>query len=414
MLKQIKDMAHRPIRSVDFSDAIIQKTTQILQRVRQQKDKALLDYTAQFDGVNLASLTLDPALITQQATKCTIKAEIDLAYENIMAFHQAQKPQDVSLTRDGVNLRLRYLPIERVGLYVPGGKALYPSTVLMNGIAARAAGVKDLVMVTPVKEKLDPAIAYAAEKLGITTIHPVGGAQAIAALAYGTESIQKVDMICGPGNAYVAFAKRLVYGVVAIDMVAGPSEILVVADKTANPEFVASDLLSQAEHDPMAMAALISTSQTLVDQVNLALERQLASLPKKEIAKKSLQDFGFALVVKNKQEAIVAANELASEHLELMVAEPELWIDDLVNAGSLFVGEYTCESIGDYVGGTNHVLPTNGTARFASALGTPSFMKRSTVLTYTKQQLEKEGEAIIKMAEAEGLEGHARAVKVRL
>lgn len=310
----------------------------------------------------------------------------------------------------------RVLPLDKVGIYVPGGRAQYPSSVLMNALPAHVAGVNKIIMVTPPDKNgsIHPNIAYAARLAGVDEIYKVGGAQAIGALAYGTETINRVDKIVGPGNIFVAAAKKLVFGTVDIDMIAGPSEILVVADDEANPRYVAADLLSQAEHDPMASAILLSTSQNLIDQVNQELKKQSAVLPKREIVEKSLEQYGKSILCDSIEECISYANEIAPEHLELMVKDPMNVLGLVKNAGSVFMGYYTCESIGDYFGGTNHVLPTSGTARFSSALSVDSFIKKSSYLHYTQQAIQEYGTYIEKMAEEEHLQAHANAVKVRL
>lgn len=315
----------------------------------------------------------------------------------------------------GIYLGQRVLPLEAVGIYVPGGRAQYPSSVLMNALPAKIAGVKNVVMVTPPDSEgmIHPNIAYAARLAGVDKIYKIGGAQAIAALAYGTQTIDCVDKIVGPGNIFVAAAKKLVYGTVDIDMIAGPSEILVVADENANPEYVAADLLSQAEHDPMASAILLTTSEDLLNSVNQQLSKQSAILPKKEIVEQSLKNYGKAIVCDSLEDCISISNEIAPEHLELMISNPMEYLQEVKNAGSVFLGYYTCESIGDYFGGTNHVLPTSGTARFSSALSVDSFIKKSSYLYYSKQAIEAYAKYIETIASEERLQAHANAAKVR-
>ena len=339
------------------------------------------------------------------------------AKENIEFFHRAQVQNSYLQQKEmGIYLGQRVLPLSAVGIYVPGGRAQYPSSVLMNAIPAKVAGVSRIVMVTPPNAQggINPNIAFAAKIAGVTEIYRVGGAQAIAALAYGTESIPAVDKIVGPGNIFVASAKKLVYGKVDIDMIAGPSEILVIADEGADPVCAAADLLSQAEHDPMASAILLSTSEKLIQEVNEELKKQSAVLPKREIVEKSLADYGKSILCDSLEECIAFANAIAPEHLELMVREPMKYLNSVRNAGSVFLGYYTCESIGDYYGGTNHVLPTNGTARFSSALGVDAFIKKSSFLFYSEEALAAYGNDIIAMAKEEQLDGHANAVRVRM
>ena len=342
---------------------------------------------------------------------------MEKAKKNITYFHQAQVQQSYLLQKEkGIYLGQRVLPLASVGIYVPGGRSQYPSSVLMNAIPAHVAGVKRIVMVTPPNKegKIHPNIAFAAKLAGVTDIYKIGGAQAIAALAYGTESIPAVDKIVGPGNIFVAAAKKLVYGKVDIDMIAGPSEILVIADDQANPVYIAADLLSQAEHDPMASPILLATSQTIIDKTNAELKRQSALLPKREIVEQSLKNYGKSILCDSIEECIAFSNAIAPEHLELMIQDPMSVLSLVENAGSVFMGYYTCESIGDYFGGTNHVLPTSGTARFSSALGVDSFIKKSCFLHYTKEALDSYGSYIIKMAQEERLDAHAQAAKVRM
>lgn len=395
------------------------KVLDIIEQVRTRKDDALLEYTEKFDHVKLDSLIMSEEEIEAVMSKvdASLIADLKEAAENIACYHEKQLQEGYEIQKeDGVYLGQRVIPLERVGVYVPGGRAAYPSTVLMNVIPAKIAGVKEIVMVTPPSAdgSVDPVIAAAAHIAGVTRICKVGGAQAVAALAYGTQSIPRVDKIVGPGNAYVACAKRLVYGKVDIDMIAGPSEILVIADKDADPEYVAADMISQAEHDPMASSILITDDETLVEKVEEALQRQSDALPRQEIIAQSLTRYGTVMVCDTIEECIEKANAVAPEHLELMVQDARSWLPLVRNAGSVFLGYYTCESIGDYFGGCNHVLPTNGTARFASALSCDSFIKKSSYLHYTKEALQRDGGKIMNIAHHESLDGHANAVKVRM
>lgn len=395
------------------------KVLDIIEQVRTRKDDALLEYTEKFDHVKLDSLIMSEEEIEAVMSKvdASLIADLKEAAENIACYHEKQLQEGYEIQKeDGVYLGQRVIPLERVGVYVPGGRAAYPSTVLMNVIPAKIAGVKEIVMVTPPSAdgSVDPVIAAAAHIAGVTRICKVGGAQAVAALAYGTQSIPRVDKIVGPGNAYVACAKRLVYGKVDIDMIAGPSEILVIADKGADPEYVAADMISQAEHDPMASSILITDDETLVEKVEEALQRQSDALPRQEIIAQSLTRYGTVMVCDTIEECIEKANAIAPEHLELMVQDARSWLPLVRNAGSVFLGYYTCESIGDYFGGCNHVLPTNGTARFASALSCDSFIKKSSYLHYSKEALQRDGGKIMNIAHHESLDGHANAVKVRM
>lgn len=395
------------------------KVLDIIEQVRTRKDDALLEYTEKFDHVKLDSLIMSEEEIEAVMSKvdASLIADLKEAAENIACYHEKQLQEGYEIQKeDGVYLGQRVIPLERVGVYVPGGRAAYPSTVLMNVIPAKIAGVKEIVMVTPPSAdgSVDPVIAAAAHIAGVTRICKVGGAQAVAALAYGTQSIPRVDKIVGPGNAYVACAKRLVYGKVDIDMIAGPSEILVIADKGADPEYVAADMISQAEHDPMASSILITDDETLVEKVEEALQRQSDALPRQEIIAQSLTRYGTVMVCDTMEECIEKANAIAPEHLELMVQDARSWLPLVRNAGSVFLGYYTCESIGDYFGGCNHVLPTNGTARFASALSCDSFIKKSSYLHYSKEALQRDGGKIMNIAHHESLDGHAKAVKVRM
>lgn len=405
-------------RSEDISPEVLLKVTEIINAVKEKGDQALKDYTKQFDGIELNSLKVSQEEIAKQAALADpfFVKSMEEARVNITQFHQAQKQEGYRIDRPmGVCLGQRVIPLETVGIYVPGGRAQYPSSVLMNAIPARVAGVSRIVMVTPPSKEgsIHPNIAAAAKIAGVDEIYTIGGAQAIAALAWGTETIPAADKITGPGNIFVAAAKKLVYGKCDIDMIAGPSEILVIADESADARNVAADLLSQAEHDPMASAILISTSQKLIDEVNEELKKQSALLPKKEIAERSLKDYGKSILAESLEQAVSIANAIAPEHLEIQTDNPTALLPSVKNAGSVFLGYTTCESIGDYYGGTNHVLPTSQTARFSSALGVDAFIKKSSYLYYTPEALQAAADQIISMAEEENLRAHANAVRVR-
>ncbi len=389
----------------------------ILKDVRENGDKAVLAYGKKFDNADIETLEVskeewDAAVETVPAQFMEILRE---AAENITAFHQNQKHDGFQMQADdGVILGQRVMPLKRVGLYVPGGTASYPSSVLMNCLPAKIAGVQEILMVTPAKNGQIPADILAAAKVaGVDRIFKTGGAQAVAALAYGTESIPQVDKIVGPGNAFVAEAKRQVYGLVDIDMIAGPSEILVVADGNTNPRFAAADLLSQAEHDKLASAVLITDSEPFAKAVAEEIEVQLEQLPRKEIARASIDDYGKIIVCENLTSAIDVANEIAPEHLELCVDEPFEWLQRVKNAGSVFLGRYCPEALGDYFAGPNHTLPTMGTARFSSPLGVDDFVKRSAYSYYTRDALMQVADKVAYFAQREGLSAHARSATVR-
>lgn len=411
--------AYLESRNEEISSDVIIKVSAILEDVRKRKDAAVKDYTQQFDGICMDRFKVSEAEIDEAAALCDPKfmESMQKAKVNIEYFHNAQKQNGYLLQKElGIYLGQRVLPLDSVGIYVPGGRAQYPSSVLMNAIPARVAGVKRIVMITPPSRdgKLHPNIAYAAKLAGVNEIYKVGGAQGIGALAYGTETIQPVDKIVGPGNIFVAAAKKLVFGKVDIDMIAGPSEILVIADEDADPVYVASDLLSQAEHDPMASSILLTTSKALLDAVNKELRIQSDALPKKEIIEESLRQYGKAIVCDTLEQCVDISNSIAPEHLELMIKDPMAYLGSVKHAGSVFMGYYSCESVGDYFGGTNHVLPTSGTARFSSALSVDSFIKKSSFLHYTKEAIDAYGAYIVEMGEQEDLQAHANAVKVRL
>ncbi|PXX78900.1 histidinol dehydrogenase [Dielma fastidiosa] len=425
MLERIKQSETKKLeaylrsRSDDLSYEVLSKVQLILSDVRQHGDEAIIRYTKAFDGIELTSLRVSDEALNEWAAAAdeAFKEAMTKAKDNIIAFHEAQKQNNYLQQQSlGICLGQRVLPLERVGVYVPGGRAQYPSSVLMNVLPAKIAGVKRIVMITPPSKsgQLDPKIAYAAQLAGVDEVYLAGGAQGIAALAYGSETIPRVDKIVGPGNIYVAAAKKLVYGTVDIDMIAGPSEILVIADEGARADYTAADLLSQAEHDPMASAILVTTSSKLADQVCEELKRQSEQLPKQAIIAESLKAYGKLILCETLADCVEVANVIAPEHLELMVADPWALLGLVRNAGSVFLGYYTCESVGDYWGGTNHVLPTNGTARFASALSVDSFVKRSSFLYYSKEAIEAYGSKIVTLAESENLQAHANAVKVRM
>jgi len=391
---------------------------QVLQDVRENGDAALRKYSEMWDGIQLDDFRVSQDEIDQavQNFDPQLKQDLEEAAANIRYYHEAQKREGYKLPLDnGSWLAQRIIPLDAVGLYVPGGLAAYPSSVLMNVIPAQVAGVERIVITSPAGKngKLPEAVLVAASILGITEIYKVGGAQAIAALAYGTESIAPVDKITGPGNIFVALAKREVFGEVAIDMIAGPSEIAVLADETAYADEVAADLLSQAEHDALACAVLITTSEQLAEDVANEVEKQLSVLPKETIARKSIENFGQIYVAQNMEQAIQAVNSLAPEHLEIVTANAEEDSLKIRHAGAIFIGRYSSEPVGDYFAGTNHVLPTNSTARFASGLNVDDFIKRSNVVYYTEKTWEENAPKIARLARMEGLEGHARAVESR-
>jgi histidinol dehydrogenase len=393
---------------------------EILHAVRRQGDQALVQYTADFDGVALTAeglrfsgAELDAAY--QQVSKGLLDA-IRLACRNVEAFHRQRVPQSwVRFEDNGVVLGKRYTPVDRAGIYVPGGRASYPSTVIMNAIPARVAGVERVVMMTPTpKGIVNPAVLVAAQEAGITEIYRVGGAQAIAALAYGTETIPAVDVITGPGNIYVTLAKKLVFGTVGIDSLAGPSEVLVIADHTANPAHVAADLLAQAEHDPMAAAILITPYADLADRVAVEVDRQLAGHPRQTLTEKAIANYGLAVVVDSLEQAAELSNGFAPEHLQLEVAEPWDLLEYIRHAGAIFLGHSTPEAVGDYLAGPNHTLPTSGAARYASPLSTETFMKHSSLMQYSPAALAGVAEAIAVLTETEGLPSHGDSVQRRV
>lgn len=397
-----------------------EKVRAIVDDVRARKDAALTDYAKKFDG---ADISRDNIRVTKEEIEAAyaqvdpkLLAVIRKALANIRAYHEKQKKYGwFDTTENGTLLGQKVTPLSRVGVYVPGGKAAYPSSLLMNVVPAKVAGVEKIVMTTPCGKdgKIEPVTLAAAKEAGVDEIYKIGGAQAIAALAFGTDSVPRVDKIVGPGNIYVALAKKAVYGFTDIDSIAGPSEILVLADRTANPRYVAADLLSQAEHDELASAILITDSRELAEQVSEQADAFVKELSRKEIIQKSLDNFGYILVAENMDMAIEAANDIASEHVEIMTANPFEVMMKIRNAGAIFLGEHSSEPLGDYFAGPNHVLPTNGTARFFSPLSVDDFLKKSSVIYYSREALKEVHEDIETFAKAEGLSAHANSIRVR-
>lgn len=391
----------------------------ILQQVRREGDAALLSLTERFDGVRPDPLRIPPERLASAWEQCPppLQEALRLAHGRILDFHQRQVPADLSVTGPhGESLGRRWRPVQRAGLYVPGGRASYPSTVLMNAVPAVVAGVERLVMVTPPGPGGEPnsTVLAAAHLAGINEVYRVGGAQAIAALAYGTASIPRVDVISGPGNLYVTLAKKAVYGQVAIDSLAGPSEVLVIADHTARVEQVAADLLAQAEHDPLAAAILLTTSEELASALPHALEAQLQGHPRAAITRSALQDWGLVVICRDLNSAAALSDRFAPEHLELLVEEPQALAEQIQNAGAIFMGPHSPEAVGDYLAGPNHTLPTSGTARFAGALSVETFLRHTSLIHFNRAALEATGQAVITLAESEGLHSHAESVRRRL
>lgn len=391
----------------------------IIEEVRNNRDQAVFNYTKQFDGadINAGNILVTEEEIAEayEQVDTTLLAVIRKSLVNIKKYHEKQVQNSWFTTEDGIILGQKVTALATVGVYVPGGKAVYPSSVLMNVLPAKVAGVDRIVMCTPPGKdgKVYPSTLVAAKEAGVDEIYKVGGAQAIAAMAFGTESVPKVDKIVGPGNIYVALAKKAVFGYVSIDSIAGPSEILVLADETANPRYVAADLLSQAEHDEMASAILITTSQKLAEEVSAEIDQFVAELSRKEIIQKSLDNYGYILVADNMEEAIDSVNAIASEHMEIVTADPFHVMTKIRNAGAIFIGEYSSEPLGDYFAGPNHVLPTNGTAKFFSALSVDDFIKKSSIISYSREALEKVHKDIEQFAECEKLTAHANSIRVR-
>ena len=396
------------------------RVNEIIENVRANRDAAIFDYTKRFDGADIKAennlVTEDEIKEAYEKVDEKLLTVIRKALVNIRKYHEKQRQYSWFDSEEScIILGQKVTALEKVGVYVPGGKAVYPSSVLMNIVPAKVAGVKTIVMTTPPGKdgKVNPATLVAAKEAGVDAIYKVGGAQAIAALAFGTESVPKVDKIVGPGNIYVALAKKAVFGFVSIDSIAGPSEIMVLADETANPRFVAADLLSQAEHDEMASAILVTTSRDLAEQVSKEVEGFVAQLSRKEIIQKSLDNYGYILVAESMDEAIATVNEIASEHLELVTKNPFETMTKIRNAGAIFVGEYSSEPLGDYFAGPNHVLPTNGTAKFFSPLSVDDFIKKSSIISYSREALEPIYKDIVQFAECEQLTAHANSIRVR-
>lgn len=413
----LDDLLKRSPNNYTQYEAVVQE---IVERVRTEKNQAVFDYTLQFDKFRLTpeniQVTREEIEEAYAVLDDRLVEVIRKSAENIRSFHAKQLRNSwFDAREDGTILGMKITPIGRVGVYVPGGKAAYPSSVLMNVIPAKVAGVREIIMTTPpgADGKVNPGTLVAADIAGIDTIYKVGGAQAIAAMAFGTQSVPKVDKITGPGNIFVALAKKAVYGYVSIDSIAGPSEILVLADETANPRYVAADLLSQAEHDELASAILVTTSKELARQVSLEAEQFLQKLSRSEIIRKSLDNYGYILLAETMADAIDAVNDIASEHLEILTANPFDIMTRIRNAGAIFLGEYASEPLGDYFAGPNHILPTNGTAKFFSPVNVDDFIKKSSIISYSRQALEKVHQDIELFAESEGLTAHANSVKVR-
>lgn len=413
----LEDLLHRSPTNYGQYEAVV---ADIVNNVRSQGDKAVFEYTEKFDKavISADSIQVTKEEIQEAYTKVdeNLVAVIQRAAKNIRTYHEKQKQFGWFDTQEkGILLGQKVTPLQRVGVYVPGGKAVYPSSVLMNILPAKVAGVDEIIMTTPpgADGKVYPATLVAANEAGIDKIYKVGGAQAVAAMAFGTESIPKVDKIVGPGNIFVALAKKAVYGHVSIDSIAGPSEILVLADETANPKFVAADLLSQAEHDELASAILVTTSKSLAEQVSKEVDRFVNLLSRKEIMEKSLENYGYILLAESMDDAIDIANEIASEHLEIVTKDPFMIMTKIRNAGAIFLGEYSSEPLGDYFAGPNHVLPTNGTAKFFSPLSVDDFIKKSSVISYSKEALEEVYKDIVYFAESEKLTAHANSIRVR-
>ncbi|PRX29894.1 histidinol dehydrogenase [Orenia metallireducens] len=407
-------------RSSFDNEAQVEAVAEIWDNVKTKGDQAIFEYTARFDQVDLKDKGLEVQAEEIEAAYKEVDDKflkaIRVSIKNVSEFHSKQLQESwMDIKEDGVILGQKFEPLEKVGIYVPGGSAPLVSSVVMNGAPAKVAGVKEIIMVTPPSKDggINPYTLVTAAEVGVDRIYKVGGAQAIAGLALGTETMTKVDKIVGPGNIYVTLAKKMAFGYVDIDMLAGPSEVLVLADESANPRFVAADLLSQAEHDPMASSILVTTSSVLAKEVNLELEKQLAKLSRQDICKESLENYGAILVAQDLEEAIDLTNQFAPEHLEVKVDDPFAILGKLKNAGAIFMGEYAAEPIGDYIAGPNHVLPTGGSARFYSPLNIDDFRKKSSIIYYTKAGLEKVKDDAVRIAEVEGLDAHANSIKVR-
>ncbi|MEK6672230.1 MAG: histidinol dehydrogenase [Nitrospirota bacterium] len=404
-------------RASGSSGDIDKSVMRILSNVRKHGDRAVIKYTGKFDSLKLQDLRIKPAEITRHADKADKKVlkALELAAKRIKTFHEMQKEESWFFSENETMLGQIVRPLERVGAYVPGGKASYPSSVLMNVIPAQVAGVNEIALCVPTpKGETNPYVMAAIMMVGIKEVYRIGGAQAIGAMAYGTQTIKKVDKIVGPGNIYVATAKKMVFGEVDIDMIAGPSEILIIADKNANPVFIAADLLSQAEHDELASSILVTDSKALATAVQRELLRQLAHLNRRDIATKSIKNYGAIIMAKDLKEAVKLANEIAPEHLEVMTKEPEKLLPLVRNAGAVFLGQWTPEPIGDYIAGPNHTLPTGGTARFSSPLGVYDFVKRTSLLSFSREDFMKLARPVLDIAGIEGLDAHGNTVRVRL
>lgn len=409
---------HLAARSVALDADLMKLVASIIDDVRARGDEALIDYTARFDKVELKELRISEEQLRRCAQGVDERVIVALreAIHNVRAFHQRQVEESWTINpADGVQLGQRITPLERVGLYVPGGTAAYPSSVVMNVVPAQVAGVERILVTTPPQTLSEnPALAAALLELNVTEVYAVGGAHAIAALAFGTETVPRVDKITGPGNKYVAAAKKLVFGVVGIDSIAGPTEVVIVADDTARPDFIAADLLAQAEHGEDASAILITTSESLANEVVWEVERQAESLPRREIVESSLKEYGAVILVETLGEACSIVNELAPEHVEIVTRDDEAVAANIRHAGAIFFGAYTPEAVGDYLAGPNHVLPTSRTARFSSALGVYDFVKRTSLLRYSEAAFASVAEPVAVLAEAEALTGHARSASIRV
>ncbi len=404
-------------RSVVLDAELIRVVASIIDDVRVRGDEALIDYTKQFDRVELKQIRISEEELRTCAAgagEC-VRGALREAIENVREFHERQVEKSWKISpREGVQLGQRIAALERVGLYVPGGTAAYPSSVVMNVVPAQVARVDRIIVTTPPRTLSEnPAVAAALVELGITEVYAIGGAQAIAALAFGTQTVPRVDKITGPGNKYVAAAKKLVFGVVGIDAIAGPTEVVVIADETARPDFIAADLLAQAEHGEDASAILITNSERLANDVAKEVERQAESLPRREIVMSSLKEYGAIVLVETLDEACLIVNELAPEHVEIVTSDDEAIAERIRHAGAIFFGAYTPEAVGDYLAGPNHVLPTGKTARFSSALGVYDFVKRTSLLRYSKEAFDAAAESVAVLAESEGLAGHARSALIR-
>ena len=412
-------LEHLAARSVALDAELMKLVTSIVDDVRVRGDRALIDYTSRFDKVDLKPselrITEDELRRFASGADERVVAALREAIRNVRAFHERQVEESWTIApADGIRLGQRITPLERVGLYIPGGTAAYPSSVVMNVVPAQVAGVERIVVTTPPRTLSEnPAVAAVLLELNVTEVYAVGGAQAIAALAFGTETVPRVDKITGPGNKYVAAAKKLVFGVVGIDSIAGPTEVVIVADETARPEFVVADLLAQAEHGEDASAVLITNSEMLANEVADEIDRQLQSLPRREIAGTSLKQYGAIILVEKLDDACSIANELAPEHLEIVTENDEALAAKIRHAGAIFFGAYTPEAVGDYIAGPNHVLPTGRTARFSSALGVYDFVKRTSLLQYSEEGFTSVAEEVAVLAECEGLAGHARSASIR-